>query len=245
MLIPMIVLAGLCILFGVANGIPLGGLIQPAVGPAVTGGHNFAGFPASTLLIELTAAALLLAVLNHWYGVRKSGRGLGAADHIHNAIFLAPVYAVAEKGQMDPYTIGRWVFTGASISLYAVDRAFDWFYDTLVVKTALGISWLTRRAHNGNVNRYVMWSLAGAAVVIVSAVAVRRREMSHLLILIPFVGLIIRNALPRNARVPPAIMWIVIFGFQTVVAALQPFGIIDWSFMAPLSKLIGFSPRGG
>ena len=57
----------------------------------------------------------------------------------------------------------------ASISLYAVDRAFDWFYDTLVVKTATGISWLTRRAHNGNVNRYVLWSLAGAAVVVVAA----------------------------------------------------------------------------
>ena len=65
--------------------------------------------------------------------------------------------------------------------------------------------------------------------------------MSHLLILIPFVGLIIRNALPRNARVLPAIMWVVIFGFQTVVAALQPFGVIDWSFMAPLEKLIGFT----
>jgi formate hydrogenlyase subunit 3/multisubunit Na+/H+ antiporter MnhD subunit len=65
--------------------------------------------------------------------------------------------------------------------------------------------------------------------------------MSDLLILIPFVGLIIRNVLPRNARVLPAVLWIVIFGFQTVAAALQPFGVIDWSFMAPLSKLIGFT----
>jgi NADH:ubiquinone oxidoreductase subunit 5 (subunit L)/multisubunit Na+/H+ antiporter MnhA subunit len=171
MLIPMIVLAGLCILFGIGNSIPLGGLIEPAVGTAVTGGRSFAGFPASTLLIELTAAALLLAVLNHWYGVRKTGRGIGAVDHIHNAIFLAPVYAVAERGQLDPYFIGRGVVKAASIALYAVDRAFDWFYDTLVVKTAGGISWLARRAHNGNVNRYVLWSLVGAAAVIVSAVA--------------------------------------------------------------------------
>ncbi len=65
--------------------------------------------------------------------------------------------------------------------------------------------------------------------------------MSDLLILIPFVGLIVRNVMPRNARVLPAVLWIAIFGFQTVVAALQPFGVIDWSFMAPLSKLIGFS----
>ena len=38
MLIPMIVLAGLCVLFGVANQIPLGTFIQPAVGNKVTGG---------------------------------------------------------------------------------------------------------------------------------------------------------------------------------------------------------------
>ena len=45
MLIPMIVLAGLCILFGVGNSIPLGGLIQPAVGTAVTGWPELRGVP--------------------------------------------------------------------------------------------------------------------------------------------------------------------------------------------------------
>ena len=193
MLIPMIVLAGLCILFGVGNSIPLGGLIQPAVGTAVTGGRSFAGFPASTLLIELTAAALLLAVLNHWYGVRKTGRGLGAVDHIHNAIFLAPVYAVAEKGQLDPYFIGRWVMKGASIC---------------ALRRRPGVRLDLRHARGEN-RRRESPGWRGARTTGTSTATscgpwrgrqrgdplrrggVRRRQMSDLLLLIPFVGLIV------------------------------------------------------
>jgi NADH-quinone oxidoreductase subunit L len=169
MLIPMVVLASLCVLFGLGNSLPLAGLIQPAVGAAVTGGRSFAGFPASSLLVGFTAAALLLALLNHWYGARKTGRGLGAVDHIHHAIFLYPVYAVAEKGHLDPYFIGRWVVKGLAAGLWGIDRAIDWVYDTLIVKAAQGVSRLGRLAHNGSVNRYVLWSLAGAAAVVISA----------------------------------------------------------------------------
>jgi formate hydrogenlyase subunit 3/multisubunit Na+/H+ antiporter MnhD subunit len=169
MLIPMIVLAALCVFFGVANGFPLGRLIQPAVGAAVTQGRSFAGFPASSLLVGLTAAVLVLAALNHWYGVRKTGRGIGAVDHIHHAIFLYPVYSVAEQGKLDPYFIGRWAVRGISLGLWGVDRAIDWVYDTLIVRIAQGVSTLGRRAHSGSVNRYMLWSLAGAAAVIITA----------------------------------------------------------------------------
>jgi hypothetical protein len=165
----MIVLAGLCILFGIGNSLPLAGLIQPAVGAAVTGDRSFAGFPSSSILVGFTAAALLLALLNHWYGARKTGRGLGAVDHIHHAIFLYPVYSVAEKGHLDPYFIGRGIVQGLATGLWGIDRAIDWVYDTFVVKAAQGVSRLSRLAHNGSVNRYVLWSLAGAAAVIITA----------------------------------------------------------------------------
>ena len=169
MLIPMIVLAALCVFFGVANPVPLGRLIEPAVGAAVTQGRAFGGFPASALLVTLTAVSLALAVLNHWYGVRRTGRGAGASDHIHHAIFLEPAYDLAERGKLDPYFIGRQVIRGIAAALWGVDRAIDWVYDTLIVKTAQGLSTLGRRAHNGSVNRYVLWSLAGAAAVVLTA----------------------------------------------------------------------------
>ena len=172
MLIPMVVLAALCVLFGVANQLPLGSLIQPAVGVKVTGGASFAGWPASVTLVGLTLVALAVAVLNHVFGVRRTGRGLGAVDHIHYAPGLAQVYSVAEKGLIDPYTIGRWVIKGIAAALWGVDRAFDWIYETVVVGAAQGISRIGRFFHNGNVNRYVLWSVVGAAAVVLSVLAV-------------------------------------------------------------------------
>jgi formate hydrogenlyase subunit 3/multisubunit Na+/H+ antiporter MnhD subunit len=172
MLVPMIVLAGLCVTFGVANFIPLHSFIEPAVGVKVMKGISFAGFPKSATLVGLTVIALTLAVLNHIAGVRAAGRGLGAADHIHNAPGLAPVYSLAERGLLDPYTIGRWATRGVAAALWGVDRAFDWIYETVAVRTAQGISRIARFLHNGNVNRYVLWSLAGAAAIVFSVLAV-------------------------------------------------------------------------
>ncbi|HVO39812.1 MAG TPA: proton-conducting transporter membrane subunit [Spirochaetia bacterium] len=171
MLIPMIVLAGLCILFGVYNVLPLEGLVQPAIGQKVLGGESFAGFPASTALVLLTVAALTIAALNHWYGVRRSGHGLGAADHIHHAPLLGAVYAVAEQGKLDPYTWGRWLTRGAAAALHGIDRGIDWMTDAAAAKSANGVSRLLRSFQNGNVNRYVLWSLVGAAAVVFAAVA--------------------------------------------------------------------------
>jgi hypothetical protein len=59
----------------------------------------------------------------------------------------------------------------AAAALWGVDRAIDWVYQILAVKAAEGISWVARRAHNGNVNRYVLWSLAGAAVIVFCVIA--------------------------------------------------------------------------
>jgi NADH-quinone oxidoreductase subunit L len=172
MLIPMMVLAAVCVLFGVVNSIPIVGLIQPAVGEAILEGHSFAGFPPNTVLVGLTVAVLLAAVLNHWYGVRRTGRGLGAVDHIHHAPGAAQVYAVAEAGKIDPYRIGRWIVKGFGYALWGIDRAVDWVTETATVAVAGGASLLARRAHNGNLNRYVLWSLAGAGAVTAIAILV-------------------------------------------------------------------------
>ncbi len=176
MLLPMLVLAGVCILFGLADWIPVGRLIQPAVGAALAGtaeadGRSFAGWPAKPLLAALTAAALALAALNHWYGVRRTGRGAGAVEHIHHAPVLSAVYRLAERGRLDPYWIGGRAVKAAALALWGIDRAVDWVHMTLASGAALGLSGFLRRLHNGRVNRYLLWSIAGAIAVVLSAVA--------------------------------------------------------------------------
>ena len=66
--------------------------------------------------------------------------------------------------------------------------------------------------------------------------------MSHLLLLLPFVALIVLNLLPKAAR--PAASWTavgIVLAFQTVAAILQPFHLVDWSFLAPFERAVGFS----
>ncbi|HTZ52289.1 MAG TPA: hypothetical protein VMF68_11550, partial [Spirochaetia bacterium] len=66
--------------------------------------------------------------------------------------------------------------------------------------------------------------------------------MSHLLLLLPFAALIVLNLLPKAAR--PAASWTavgIVLAFQTVAAILQPFHLVDWSFLAPFERAVGFS----
>jgi len=174
MVVPMIVLAGLCVVFGVWNALPIEHLIQPALGHAMEGAHHgpFAGFPTNMLLVALTAAVLGLAVLNHAFGVRRTGKGLGAVDHIHHAPGLSSVYSLQATGALDPY---RWLNGAAAMAakvLFAVDRFIDWIYQTLAAKLALAVSWVLRRLHSGNVNRYILWAVAGVLAVVLVIIAV-------------------------------------------------------------------------
>ena len=65
--------------------------------------------------------------------------------------------------------------------------------------------------------------------------------MSHTILLLPFAGLIVINVLPRGARPFTWIIAMVVFGVQTVAALLQPLGVVDWGFLAPLEKSVGFT----
>ncbi len=169
MLVPMLALASLCILFGVYNPLPIDNLIAPIVagrGLALPV-QGFSGFPANGMLVLGTVIVLAVALLNHLYGVRKSGSGLGAVDHIHHAPGLRSVYGVAEKGLLDPFNIGMALVRGFSRVAWWIDRGIDWFQDTGVVAVTKLLSVGARKAHNGRYSRYILWSLAGAAGILV------------------------------------------------------------------------------
>ena len=64
--------------------------------------------------------------------------------------------------------------------------------------------------------------------------------MSHLLLLVPFAALVLVNLLPRSARAAATGIAFFVLAAQAVVVVLQPLGAADWSFLAPLSRAIGF-----
>ncbi|MGI6711407.1 MAG: NADH-quinone oxidoreductase subunit L [Bacillota bacterium] len=166
MLIPMIVIAFGCILFGVYNSLPLNHLIQPILGERLHG-HSYAGLPHTWTLVVISIIVLLLAVLNHFYGVKRTGSGLGAVDHIHYAPVLHPIYNMAEKRYFDPYDILLFVVNIIAYIFYWVDRGIDWIYNRFTVWLVSFLSGGIRTANNGSQARYLAWSLSGLAVVIV------------------------------------------------------------------------------
>ncbi|HNW97958.1 MAG TPA: proton-conducting transporter membrane subunit [Bacteroidales bacterium] len=167
MLIPMIVIAGFCVLFGVYNPLPLQNLIQPVLGAKMEG-HDFSGLPHAWNLVIISVIVLLLALANHIYGVKKTKRGLGAVDHIHYAPGLHQMYNWAEKRYFDPYDISRFFVRILSKALYAIDRAIDWFYDTFCVWVATSLSKILKKAYSGNFSASVSWSLIGIVIIIVT-----------------------------------------------------------------------------
>lgn len=166
MLIPMITIASICVLFGVYNALPLRTLIQPILGETRLEGHNFSGMPTNMMLIVLTIVVLAGALLNHLFGVKRTGSGLKADDHILYAPVLGNIYDKAAKRFFDPYDIGlKIVDVVAKISWWS-DRAIDWIYNNFTVKTAYAITDRIRKAHAGNYSIYLGWCLAGSVLVV-------------------------------------------------------------------------------
>jgi len=167
MLVPMVLIAAGCIIFGVYNSLPIDGMIKPALGNALHADHSFSGFPKNMALVIGTAIVLIAAFINHLYGVRKTGNGLGAVDHIHYAPGLSWIYDKADKGYFDPYNTGRVFIKGTAVILSSLDKATDFFYNNVIVWTAGTVSTGISRAHNGSHKMYMTWAIGATIVVMI------------------------------------------------------------------------------
>jgi NADH:ubiquinone oxidoreductase subunit 5 (subunit L)/multisubunit Na+/H+ antiporter MnhA subunit len=165
MLLPMIIIAGGCVLFGVYNPLPLNNLIQPILGARLE--HSYAGLPASWTLVAVSLVVLSLALINHLLGAKKAGSGIGAVDHIHHAPGLSKVYDLAERRYFDPYNISMIFINIAAKILFWIDRGIDWIYNRFIVSITNFASRMIRTAHTGNYSLYVLWSIAGMAAIAV------------------------------------------------------------------------------
>ena len=164
MLLPMVVLAAACVVFGVWNRLPLD-MIQPLLGDTLAG-QDFAGWPHSMTLVLISLAVLLLAIINHIIGYRMTGEGIKAVDHIHYAPGLRQLYHCAEQHYFDPFDI-LMVFVRIYAWLcYCIDRAINWIYDVLLVRLTSFFSQSLKNFNTGDVAGYMVRSFIGLAFLV-------------------------------------------------------------------------------
>jgi len=169
--VPILVLAALCILFGVYNKLPLALFIQP-----ILAGHVEAGAPldfASHALDIFNPVALIsigclvLAFLLHRHGFLKFGRKpYLASEPIHKLPVVHKLYDLAEARVFDPYEQGVKVLQGLSLVLFkAVDRPIDFVFEKIVTVAGEKFTAILKKAHNGHYANYLAWCLAGLIIV--------------------------------------------------------------------------------
>ncbi len=166
MLIPMLIPAILCLVFGLGNRLLLSGVIEPIIGQDLLQGHSFAGWPASGLLVAISIVVIVLAILHHYLRFSKKGRAVQVLDHFRQAPVLRSVYNAAEKHYLDPYNILMAVIRVLSWIAYGIDRGINWIYDVLFVKVYNIIAKALIDANDGNQSRYIIWSLFGLFIVL-------------------------------------------------------------------------------
>lgn len=165
MLIPMIVIAAICVLFGIFNGFAITNFIQPVLGDSGLT-HEFNVFSHGYGLIVISMLVLFGALINHLIGAKIKGSGVKALDHIRYAPILSGIYDRAEKRFFDPYELGLKIINIFSGIAWVIDRSIDWVYDKLVTGLTALLSRGIMRLHSGSYAVYIGWSLIATVIVV-------------------------------------------------------------------------------
>ena len=162
MLIPMIIISALCLFFGVFNKFVVNNFFVP-----VLRAHEVFAEHANIKIMAISVLTLIGATVFYLAGFKKNKSALKAIDSVHYAPVLHNIYDNAEKGNFDPYIIGyKFADTFSKIG-FVLDRAIDWLYDSLAVKSTEAIYTRLKKLHTGNYSFYLGWSLLGMFVVVV------------------------------------------------------------------------------
>ncbi|MCX5709834.1 MAG: proton-conducting transporter membrane subunit [Candidatus Omnitrophica bacterium] len=165
LLVPMIVIALTCVVFGIFNYLPLNYLIQPVLGARLEG-HSYGGFHINVILTLITILVLAGAFIHHIFMAKLKGEGLKAADDIRYAPVLSQTYDLALKRFFDPYEIGLKGMNIFSRILWGADKGIDWVYNSFVPGVSYGVSKGIRRMHTGYYPVYISWALVGMFAVL-------------------------------------------------------------------------------
>jgi NADH-quinone oxidoreductase subunit L len=166
MLVPMVLIAAVCTLFGPFNQLAVDGLIRPALPEQVQAHAIHTGIvPGNWTLTGITFLVLLGALANHLIGVKRNGSGLKAVDHIHHSPGLETLYAKAEQRWFDPYEIFLKLVRGVAWVGNQADRGNDWVFGA-TARVSLLFGRGVRAVHTGNTSAYIVWALSGAVFVV-------------------------------------------------------------------------------
>jgi len=169
--IPILILALLCITFGVFNKLPLTSFIQPILEGHVEAGESL-DFTAHALSLfnpvaGISILCLLAAFMLHFYGWKRGDKkAYLASEPVHKFPLIKQVYNLAEARVFDLYEQGIIFLRQFSLVLFkGLDRPIDFFYERIVTKVGNVFTGLLRKAHTGHYANYLAWCLGGLLVI--------------------------------------------------------------------------------
>lgn len=152
-MIPAVTTAFLCLLLGIFKNIPLT-IIRENI--------SFAEHSDMTLII-VSVSALAAALLNFIIGYVKYNNGLGFVKGINATLGIDKLN---DSENADPFNIALKTYKSFARASFDFDKILNWVYDCLFVNAAFKLSHAVKAAHNGSMSRYIVWVLAGIAVII-------------------------------------------------------------------------------
>ena len=170
--IPIIILALLCIIFGVYNKLPLKLFIEPILEGHVEPGQplNFSAHALSLFnpVAGISILCLLIALAIHFYGWNRAGKQAHlASELIHKLPGLKSLYDWSEARIFDIYEQGIKFLRGLARILYIwIDRPIDYFYEKIVTVTGRTFTSILSAAHNGHYANYLAWCIAGLVALV-------------------------------------------------------------------------------
>ncbi|MFZ5799765.1 MAG: proton-conducting transporter membrane subunit, partial [Candidatus Omnitrophota bacterium] len=179
LLFPLTVLAGFCVILGILPGLFLRRFIAPWLPQEIFSIGTWNGLAGFILLALGLLLGWLLWSLFAPRNTRQDQPFLGGEEPVEGESFpatefyrtvedaslLKRAYAVLKIESLDLYCLLRGLLRSVGFLLFIlIDRLIN-LLTMLVGKTAFDASWVLRRLHTGNLDQYLLWSLAGLAAL--------------------------------------------------------------------------------
>jgi len=179
MRIPLMVLAGLCVVLGVLPGLALKLFILPWLGQPLPLIGTWSSLTSCALILLGVLLGFLFWRNAQGSGVRVDEMSIGGEEPVFSPSFpgtefyrtveevpfVHRIYRVLKLDSLDPYRFIWSLFRVAAYLLFIfVDRALN-VLTGFVGYAVLGLSWVFRRLHTGVLDLYLAWSLVGLAVI--------------------------------------------------------------------------------